>query len=117
VVKFSDLVAESDIAREDADRIADELCGNVIGKFLADAILTDRKRAKLDALARAVEIDSSRAKRLEEEAKSERYRKAVSDALADGTVTVAEANMLNELKSRLGVEDSTWTSGDLVHRE
>lgn len=114
VVKFSELVSESEVAREDADRIADELFGKVIGKFLADAILTDRERAKLEALA--LEINPARAKRLEAEAKSERYRKAVSDALADGTVTAAEAHMLNELKARLGIEDSTWTPGDLAHR-
>ena len=116
VVKFPELVSESDVAREDADRIADELFGKVIGKFLADAILTDRERAKLEALAHALEINPARAKRLEAEAKSERYRKAVSDALADGTVTAAEAHMLNELKARLGIEDSTWTPGDLAHR-
>ena len=100
VVKFLELVSESEVAREDADRIADELFGKVIGKFLADAILTDRERAKLEALAHTLEINPARAKRLEAEAKSEHYRKAVSDALADGTVTAAEAHMLNELKAQ-----------------
>ncbi len=71
VVKFSELVSESAVVREDADRIADELFGKVIGKFLVDGILTNQERAKLDALARALEIDSARAKRLEEDAKSE----------------------------------------------
>ena len=116
VVKFSELVAESDVPREDADRIADELFSKVIGKFLADGILSNQERAKLDALAHALEINQARVKQLQVKAKLERYQNAVSDALADGTVSAAEANMLNELKARLGVKDSTWTPGDLVHR-
>ena len=38
----------------------------------------------------------------------------VSDALADGTVTAEEANLLNKLRSQLGVEDSAWTAGNIV---
>lgn len=69
----------------------------------AGAILLEPERSKLESLARALDIDQGRAKRLEEEAKTKCYRKAMSDALADGTVTAEEANMLNELKRRLGV--------------
>src|SRR5208283_4041378 len=96
-VNFSELVASSGVARHDADAIADQLFRKVIDKFLADKLLSDRERSKLGALARALEIDQARSRRLEEEAKSERYRKAVSDVLADGTVTAEEARMLNDL--------------------
>jgi hypothetical protein len=116
VVRFSELVAESDIAREDADRIADELLLRVMVKFLADGILSDRESAKLDALAGALEVDAARLKRLEGEAKSERYRQAVSDALADGTVTAEETQMLNDLRDRFGMGGSKWTADDLVPR-
>ena len=67
-------------------------------------------------LARALEVDAARLKRLEEEAKTERYRQAVSDALADGTVSDEEARMLNELRTRFGIEGPKWTPGDLVPR-
>ena len=115
-MKFPELASESDVAREDADRIADELFGKVIGKFLADAILTDRERAKLDALLMLSRLTQLVLSGLRQRPSPERYRKAVSDALADGTVTAVEAHMLNELKARLGIEDSTWTPGDLAHR-
>jgi tellurite resistance protein len=85
-------------------------------KFLADGILSDRERAKLGALARALEVDAARLKRLEEEAKTERYRQAVSDALSDGTVSAEEARMLNELRTRFGIGGPKWTPGDLVPR-
>ena len=112
-VKFSELVTESDIARKDADQIADELLLRVIVKFLADGILSDQERTKLAALASALEVDDARRERLEEEAKTVRYGQAVSDALADGTVTSEEARMLNELQSRFGIGGSRWTPGDL----
>jgi hypothetical protein len=115
-VKFAELVASSGVVRRDADKIADDLFKKVIDKFLADDILSDRERSKLEALARALDIDPVRGRRLEQEAKSERYRKAVSDALADGTVTAEEARTLNDLQARLGVADTRWTPGDLVQR-
>ena len=70
LVKFSELVAASGVTRHDADRIADELFRKVIDKFLADDILPDRERSKLEALARALDIEPAQARRLEEEAKS-----------------------------------------------
>ena len=74
VVKFSKLVADSDIAREDADQIADELLLRVIVKFLADGMLSDQERTNLGAIACALEINSARLKRLEELAKNTKTR-------------------------------------------
>src|SRR5262245_12757997 len=41
-VKFAELVASSGVARQDADKIADDLFKKVIDKFLADDLLSDR---------------------------------------------------------------------------
>jgi hypothetical protein len=62
-------------------------------------------------LARALEVSPDRAQRLEAEAKSHRYQQAVSDALADGTVTEEEARMLNRLQAQLGIREAAWTAG------
>jgi hypothetical protein len=105
-VKFSELVTATDIARKDADQIADELLVRVIVKFLADGLLSGQERTKLGALASALEVGDFRLKRLEEVAKTERYRQAVSHAVADGTVTAEEARMLNELQARFGIGGS-----------
>jgi hypothetical protein len=113
-VNFSDLVATSGVGRHDADAIADQLFRKVIDKFLAHDMISDREWTKLGALARALDIDQARSRRLEEEAKSERYHKAVSNVLADGRVTAEEARMLNDLQARLGVVGTKWAPGDPV---
>jgi hypothetical protein len=113
-VSFTDLVTSSDVARPDADAIADQLYRLVVGKFLAASPLSDRERSKLGALARALEIDQARSRHLEQEAKAERYRKAVSDVLSDGIVTAEEARILNDLQARLGVVDTKWAPGNVV---
>jgi hypothetical protein len=110
-VRFSDLVASSGVARRDADAIADQLFRKVIDRFLAEDVLPSRVRSNLDTLARALATDQERSNRLEAEAKSERYRRAVTDVLADGTVTAEEARMLNDLQARLGVVDTRWAPG------
>ncbi len=107
-VNFSELHTESDLSRADADQIADELFLKMIIQFLEDGILSSRERAKLETLARTLEIDVVRADRLEAQAKIDRYQQAVDEALKDGTVTVAEARLLNDLRSRFGIEGERW---------
>jgi uncharacterized membrane protein YebE (DUF533 family) len=110
-------VAAGGIARRDADGIAESLFRKVVDKFLAENILRDQERCNLDALAQALDISPGRANRIEEEAKSDHYRRAVSAALADGAVTAEEAKTLNDLQARLGVAGSKWSPGDVVHRQ
>ena len=81
-----------------------------------DGVITDKERSKLQVLARALEIDPARADRIETEAKAARYHQAVSEAIADGTVTEEEARLLNRLQMQLGIDESAWTPGDLVPR-
>jgi Protein of unknown function (DUF4236) len=111
---FSKLVLTSGISRRAADLVADDMFRKVADRFAQDGVITEKERGKLGHLSKALEMSSARADRIESEAKSDRYRQAVSEAIADGTVTHEEAYLLNKLRSQLGVEDSAWTAGNLV---
>ncbi len=115
-VDFSELVAASDIARPAADDVAAELFGKLADRCAADGIVTEKEQRNLKVFSKALNMDPGRAERIESEAKTARYQAAVSDALADGTVTDEEAHLLNKLRWQLGVEDSAWTAGDLVSK-
>ena len=88
----------------------------VADRFAQDGVITEKERTKLNVLAKALAMDAARADRIESDAKAARYHQAVSDALADGTVTEEEAYLLNKLRWQLGVEDSAWTAGNLAPR-
>jgi hypothetical protein len=111
---FAALVADGGLPREEADRVADELFRRIADRIVADGVITAAERAKLDVLAKVLEMDAARATLIEEEAKSAIYQRAVAGALADGTVTEEEARMLNDLRDNLGVQDSPWIAGDVV---
>ncbi len=116
-VNFRELIAGSGVSRLDADHVADEMFRRVAERFAQDGVITEKESAKLKTLAKALEMEPSRSDRIESEAKAARYHQAISEALADGTVTQAEAHLLNKLRWQLGVEDSTWTPGDIVTRD
>ena len=88
----------------------------VADRFAQDGVITHKERSKLQALARALEIDPARADRIEADAKAARYQQSVSDALADGTVTEEEARLLNRLQVQLDIKESAWTPGNFVPR-
>jgi tellurite resistance protein len=111
---FSTLVSTSGISRRAADLVADDMFRKVADRFAQDGVITEKERGRLGHLSNALEMSSARADRIESESKSDRYRRAVSEAIADGTVTHEEAYLLNKLRSQLGVEDSAWTAGNLV---
>ena len=79
-------------------RWSTDLFRKVADLYARDGVITDKERSKLEVLARALEIDPARADRIEAEAKAARYQQAVSEALADGTVTEEEARLLNRLR-------------------
>ena len=116
-VNFTELLTASGISRREADAVADDLFRKVADRFARDGVITDKERSKLQVLTRTLEIDPARADRIEAAAKSARYQQAVSEALADGTVTAEEARLLNRLRMQLGIEESAWAPGDLVPRQ
>jgi hypothetical protein len=113
--RFSEYVAQCDIPRHDADRVADDLYLQLCRKEVASGVIAESARKKLMAMARFLELDECRAGRLEDEAKREAYRAAVSGALADGVVTGAEAIELESLRVTLGIdaELASASAGDL----
>ena len=113
-VDFKELLTTSGISRGDADQIADDMFRRVAERFAQDGVITEKESAKLKTLAKAMDMDDARSQRIESEAKAERYHQAVSDVLADGTVTEEEARLLNKLRWQLGVQDSAWTAGTIV---
>jgi hypothetical protein len=113
-VNFSELLAVSDIDRRAADEVADELFRKLADHFARNGIITEKEQSKLEAVAKALNMYSGRAHRIESDAKTARYHQAVSDALADGNVTEEEASLLNRLRWQLGVEDAAWKAGDLA---
>ncbi len=116
-VSFSELRAASGISRRAANEVADNMFRKVADRYAQDGVITEKERTKLKALAKALAMDAARADRIESEAKAARYHQAVSDALADGTVTEEEAHLLNKLRWQLGVEDSAWNAGNLAPRD
>ncbi len=116
-VKFSALVAASDISRRGADVVADAMFRNIADRFAHDGIITSEEHGKLNTLAKALDMNCERAERIEAEAKAARYHQAVSEALADGTVTDEEAYLLNRLQSQLGITDLAWSAGGRAHRD
>ncbi len=113
---YSGLLATSGIARRDADAVADEMFRSLADRFAQDGVITDKERESLKDLAQALKISPDRAGRIEAAAKTARYHQAVSDALADGTVTEEEARLLNRLQAQLGIREAAWTAGDLAPR-
>jgi hypothetical protein len=111
---FAAFVGDSGLPRAEADRVADEVFRRVADRVVADGLITDAERKKLDRLAKTLGMGAARAGRLEDEVKSGRYRQAVTEALADGTVTEEEARALNALRTNLGVQDAAWTAGTIV---
>jgi hypothetical protein len=100
---FSGFVTTCDILREDADVAADDVYRELCHKALADGVVTAEERKKLDVLARALEIATDRAARLESETKGEVYHRAVEGVVADGIVTADEASSLELLRESLGI--------------
>jgi len=90
-VNFSELLAASGISRRAANDVADDMFRKVADRFAQDGVITEKERNKLKVLAKTLAMDAARADRIESEAKAARYHQAVSDALADGTVTDEEA--------------------------
>ena len=113
-LEFSGLLATSGISREAADEVADDMFRKVADRFALDGVITEKERAKLKIFSKAMNMSSARADRIESDAKAHRYQQAVSDAVADGTVTEEEAQLLNNLRRQLGVEDRAWIPGKLV---
>jgi hypothetical protein len=111
---FAGLLASSGISRPAADIVADDMFRKVADRFASDGVITEKERGKLKILSKALDMSPARADRVESEAKAARYQQAVSEAVADGTVTAEEAHLLNNLRRQLGVEDSPWTAGELV---
>lgn len=69
--RFEDFVAECGVDRADADAAADEVYLGLCRKVVADGVVTDEERRKLDVLARALAIDPGRAAGIESRAKDE----------------------------------------------
>jgi hypothetical protein len=111
---FTALVQDAGLPGVEADQVADEVYRKMADRIVMDGVITIKERSKLDRLARVLEMDASRAARIEQEAKSGVYRKAVAEALSDGTVTEEEACMLNALRVNLGLDEPSWIAGDIV---
>src|SRR5262249_39279885 len=83
---FSDYVALCEIPRAEADRTDDDIYRALVSNVIADGVVTDNERRKLNGLARMLEIDSDRTDRIENDAKVDHYRGAVAKSLADGVL-------------------------------
>jgi hypothetical protein len=103
-IRFSEFVEQCGISRRDADAEADHVYRELCRKVMADGIITDDERKKLDLLARAIEIDPDRADRMELEIKGGVYREAVAGILSDGVISYAEAGELDSLRRSLGID-------------
>lgn len=91
------------ISRQDAAVAADNVYLGLCRKVVADGIVTPDERTRLIALARALEIDDIRCERIESQAKSDRYRTALKEAMADGVITEEEQFELDLLRETLGL--------------
>jgi tellurite resistance protein len=100
---YSRFVALSEVSREEADLAADNVYLSLSRKVLADGIITARERSRLELLARSLEIDLERSERIEAKAKTEAYRDALAEAMADGVITEEEDRDLERLRHQLGL--------------
>jgi signal transduction histidine kinase len=113
---FTRLIEESGVPQAVADHAADKLYRRVADRVMEDGVITEAERRRLERLGHALEMGRGRVARIEAEAKADRYRVAVADALADGVVTEEEARTLNQLRASLDVDDDPWQAGDVVTR-
>jgi hypothetical protein len=102
---FSEFARSCEVARPEADEVADDLYLDMARKAVADGLVTPEERRRLDALAGALEIGMDRARSIEDRAKVGAYRQAVAGALADGEVSDTEAAELKALRMNLGIDD------------
>ncbi len=86
-------------------RAAERLYRRFAGVIVADGVITEDERRRIDRLSSLLGVLPVRASAIESEAKAERYRAAVADVLADGVVTDDEAEMLRGLRDTLGVPE------------
>jgi hypothetical protein len=106
---FSALVEEQGTRRFEADTAAAAVFRHFSNQVVADGVITDEERARMDRLARMLEIDPARVAVIEAAAKAERFRSAVDEVLADGVVTEEESRWLESLRISLGVDRADWS--------
>ena len=82
-MSFRELVAATGIARTDADRVADDMYRKVAERFAEDAVITQKERDKLNKLVKALDMDSTRAHRIESDAIAARDLGARTPSNAD----------------------------------
>ena len=111
---LTELLATGGISRREAEAVVDETFRRVADLYAQDGIVTDRERSKLRILARALEIDSARADRIEAEAKAVRHKPSVAEIAADETED--EARWLDRLGAQLGMQGSARSPGDVASR-
>ena len=101
IFRLSEFATKCGIAKEAADRVAEDVYGAFCKNILADGVITPNERESASWLATALELDDSRSGLIERRVKEDKYKQAVSGVLADGAVTVEEAAHLEQLRQHL----------------
>jgi hypothetical protein len=101
--RLSEFSERCSIPGDVADRVAEDIYSAFYGKVIADLVVTEKEREKLDSLSGALEIDHARKGLIENKVREEQYKQAVNGVLADGQVTPEEAATLEQIRRAMGI--------------
>jgi hypothetical protein len=101
--RLSEFSAKCNIPGDVAHRVAEDIYSALYGKVIADLVVTEKERDKLDWLSGALELNSERKGLIEIKVKEEQYKRAVDGVLADGHVTLEEAASLDQIRRAMGI--------------
>jgi hypothetical protein len=100
---FSRFVAEQNVSRDAADGVADKLLSQLFRRSLEDGVITAQERARLNRLARRLEISKSRREAVFRRTGVSDLKKLVQTSRDDGVVTSEERAEIAQLRQTLGL--------------